>query len=185
MALSWVRLMSFNGRIVEFDPSSPYGCGRTRSPPVCIHASGWWAAGCVYSGSPRWRQGPSSSPRLAPRWVCSLPEALGHSTAGPGSAKQEETVEWAAELSLKTNMKYCWPGDTQRWTRFIAAVSVKLVKVFPMKRGRTIPECSRTNVLTPPLGANPSTLACWHLSYCSGLCKAVQHWSGYERVNTI
>lgn len=65
---------------------SPSGCGRTRNPPVCTHGSGWWAAGCACSGTPRWRQDPSSSLRLSLRSECSRPGSSGRSTAGPGSA---------------------------------------------------------------------------------------------------
>lgn len=79
--------------------NSPYDCGRTHNLPVYTRGSGWWAAGCVYLGSPRWRRGPSSSLRPSPRWGCSRPGSPGRSTAGPGSGG---TREWE---TLKTRTK--------------------------------------------------------------------------------
>lgn len=78
--------------------SSPYGCGKTHNPPVYTHVSGWWAADCVCSGSPRWCRGPSSSLRPAPRWVCSRPGSLDRSTAGPGSGGGQEWQEGEIQL---------------------------------------------------------------------------------------
>lgn len=70
--------------------STPYGCGRTHNHPVCTRGSGWGAAGCVCSRSPRWRRGPSSSLHLAPRWACSHPASSGRSTAGQGSGSRSQ-----------------------------------------------------------------------------------------------
>lgn len=94
--------------------SAPYGCGRTRNPPACTRGSGWWAAGCACSGSPRWRRGPSSSPHPAPRWERSHPGSLGRSTTGPesgGSRHDRHFIEhWLLNVvsEPESDVPFCW-----------------------------------------------------------------------------